>query len=78
MRDVRESMAAQSPEHGGTGSRDDAEQSHSACVHREATGRNPLLSARTQEHDDAGHAAGNFEGVDASMVPIGDDKTPCL
>ena len=35
------------------------EQSHSACVHREATGRDrtPLLSIRTREHDDAGHAA---------------------
>ena len=44
---------------GGTGSRDEAEQSHSACVHREATvrDRTPLLSTRTREHDDAGHAA---------------------
>ena len=59
MRDVRVSMAAHSPDHGSTGSRDEAEQSHSACVHREATGRNrtPLLSARTREHDNAGHAA---------------------
>ena len=34
---------------------DEAEQSHSACVYREATGRNrtPLLSTRTGEHDDA-------------------------
>ena len=58
MRDVRESVAAHSPDHGGTGSRDDAEQSHNACVHREATGRDrtPLLSTRTQAHDDAGHA----------------------
>ena len=57
-RDVRESVAAHSPDHGGTGSRDEAEQSHSAQVHREATGRDrtPLLSARTREHDDAGHA----------------------
>ena len=39
MRDVWESVAAHSPDHGGTGSRDDAEQSHSACVLREATGR---------------------------------------
>ena len=38
---------------------DEAEQSNSACVHREATGRDRthLLSARTREHDDAGHAA---------------------
>ena len=59
MRDVWESMAAHSPDHGSTASRDEAEQSHSACVHREATGRNrtPLLSAQTREHDDAGHAA---------------------
>ena len=39
MRDVWESVAAHSPDHGSTGSRDEAEQSHSACVHREATGR---------------------------------------
>ena len=39
MRHVWESVAAHSPDHGGTGSRDDAEQSHSVCVHREATGR---------------------------------------
>ena len=59
MRDVWESMVAHSPDHGGTGSRDEAEQSHSACVHREATGRNRthFLSAQTREHDDAGHAA---------------------
>ena len=59
MRDVRESVAAHSPDHGSTGSRDEAEQSHSVCVYREATGRNrtPLLSARTREHDDVGHAA---------------------
>ena len=59
MRDVSESVAAHSPHHGGTGSRGDAEQSHSACVHREATGRDRtlLLSTRTREHDDAGHAA---------------------
>ena len=59
MRDVWESVAAHSPDHGGTGSRDEAEQSHSACVHREATGRDrtSLLSTRTREHDDAGHAA---------------------
>ena len=54
-----ESVAAHSPDHGNTGSRDEAEQSNSACVHREATGRDRtlLLSARTREHDDAGHAA---------------------
>ena len=40
MRDVWESVAAHPPDHGRTGSRDEAEQSHSACVHREATGRN--------------------------------------
>ena len=59
MRDAWESMVAHSPDHGGTGSRDEAEQSHSACVHREATGRNRthFLSAQTREHDDAGHAA---------------------
>ena len=59
MRDVWESVAAHSPDHGSTGSRDEAEQSHSACVYREATRRNRtlLLSARTREHDDAGHAA---------------------
>ena len=58
MRDVWESVAAHSPDDGGTGSRDDAEQSHSAHVHREPTGRDrtPLLSIRTRERDDAGHA----------------------
>ena len=40
MRDVRESLAAHSPDHDSTGPRDEAEQSHSACVYREATGRN--------------------------------------
>ena len=39
MRDVWESVVAHSPDHGGTESRDEAEQSHSACVHREATCR---------------------------------------
>ena len=59
MRDVWQLVAAHSPDHGSTGSRDEAEQSHSACVHREATGRDrmPLLSTRTREHDDAGRAA---------------------
>ena len=59
MRDLWESVAAHSPDHGGTGSRDDAEQSHSACVHREATSRDrtPILSTRTRKHDDAGHTA---------------------
>ena len=58
MRDVWESAVTQSPDHGATESRDEAEQSHSACVHREATARDrtPLLSAWTREHDDAGHA----------------------
>ena len=43
----------------GTGSRDEAEQSHSARVHREANGREltPLMSTRTREHDDAGHTS---------------------
>ena len=59
MRDVRESVAAHSLDHGSTGSRDDAKKSHSACLRSEATGRDrtPLLSTRTREHDDAGHAA---------------------
>ena len=54
MRAVWESVAAHSPDHGSTGSRDEAEQSHSACVCREATGRNrtPLLSTRTWERRD--------------------------
>ena len=54
MRDVWESVAAHSPDHGGTESRDEAEQSHSACVHREATGRDRtlLLSTRTWERRD--------------------------
>ena len=43
MRDVRESLAAHSPDHGSTGSRDEAEQSHSACVYSEATRRNRTL-----------------------------------
>ena len=56
-RDVWESVVAHSSDHGGTESRDEAEQSNSAYVHREATGRDrtPLLSTRTREHDDAGH-----------------------
>ena len=59
MRDLRESVAAHSLDHGGP--RDEAEQSHSACVHTEATGRDrilqlPLLSTRTWEYDDKGHA----------------------
>ena len=54
MRDVWKSVVAHSPDHGGTESRDEAEQSHSACVHREATGRDrilqlSLLSTRTRE-----------------------------
>ena len=48
MRDVRESVAAHSPDHGSTGSREEAEQSQSACVHSEATGRDrTLLFVRT-------------------------------
>ena len=38
------------PDHGGTGSRDEAEQSHSACVHREATGRDRTLLLSTRTH----------------------------
>ena len=51
MRDVWEAVAAHSPDHGSTGSRDEAEQSHSARVHREATGRDRtlFLSSRTRE-----------------------------
>ena len=70
MRDVWKSVVAHSPDHGGTGSRDEAEQSHIACVHTEATGRDrilqlPLLSTRTREHDDTGHAvAGSSQGFD--------------
>ena len=58
MRDVWESVVAHSPDHGGTESRDEAEQSHSACVHREATGRDrmPLVSIRTREQVGTGHA----------------------
>ena len=40
MRDERELVAAHSPDQGGSGPRDEAEQSHSACVCREATGKN--------------------------------------
>ena len=52
-------MATHSTGHGGTGSRDDAEQSQSARVCSEVTGqdRTTFLPTRTQEHDDAGHAA---------------------
>ena len=39
MRDVWGSVAPHSPDHGSTGSRDEATQTHSARVHREATGR---------------------------------------
>ena len=39
MRDVLESVAADSLGYCGTGSRGDSEQSHSACVCREATCR---------------------------------------
>ena len=58
MRDLWESVAAHSPDQGGTGSRDDAEQSHSAWVHKETTGRDrkTLLSTQTRERDDVGHA----------------------
>ena len=54
VKDVR-----QHPDHYSTGSRDEAEQSHSACVHKEATGRDrtPLVFARTREQDDASHTA---------------------
>ena len=59
MRELRESVAAHSPDHGGTGFEDDTKQSHSALVHQETTGRDrtTLLSTRTREHDDAGHAS---------------------
>ena len=42
----------------GTGLEDDAKQSHSAHVNREATGRDrtPFLSTRTRKHGGAGHA----------------------
>ena len=54
MRDVCESVVAHSPDHGGTESRDETEQSHSACVQRQTTGRDrtPLLSTRTSERRD--------------------------
>ena len=57
MRDVRESVAAHSPDQVARDPETKAEQSHSACVYREATNRTPLLSTWTREHDDAGHAA---------------------
>ena len=59
MRDVWKSVVAHSLDHGGTESRNEAGQSHIACVHREATGRDrtSFLSTRTLEHDDTGHAA---------------------
>ena len=58
MRALWELVAAHSVDHGGTRFKDDAEQSHSALVNRETTGRDrtPLLSRHTREHDDAGHA----------------------
>ena len=58
MRALREPVAAHSSDHGGVGFEDDAKQSHSALVNRETTrgDRTSLLSTRTREHDDAGHA----------------------
>ena len=58
MRALRESVAAHSSDHGGAGFEDDAKQSHSVLVNREAAcrDRTSLLSTRTREHDDAGHA----------------------
>ena len=47
MRDVWESVAAHSPDHGSTGSRDEAEQSPSARVH--SRNRMPLLSVPPQD-----------------------------
>ena len=35
LRDLWESVAAHFTDHGGTGFRDDVEQSHGACVHKE-------------------------------------------
>ena len=60
MRDVWESVVAHSPDHGGTEPRDEAEQSHSARVHREATGRD-----RTHlfVHTDTGAAAEPLLGM---------------
>ena len=59
MRDVWESVVAHSRGpwwHGNLEMK--LKQSHSACVHREATSRDrtPLLSTWTREHDDGGHA----------------------
>ena len=68
MRDVWESVVAHSPDHGGTELRDEAEQSHSACVHMEASGRDrtPLLSTRTSERRDTVpvKVQGQLKGVD--------------
>ena len=68
MRDVWESVVAHSPDHGGKEPRDEAEQSHSACVRREATGRDqtPLLSTRTWERRDTVplKVQGQLKGVD--------------
>ena len=47
MRDVQESVAAHSPDLGGTGPRDETKQWHTACVYREATGRNRTPFVRT-------------------------------
>ena len=66
MRALRESVATHSFDHDGKRLEDDAKQSHSALVHRETTGRDrtPILSTRTREHDDAGHAtAESFLGM---------------
>ena len=59
MRDLWETVAVHSSDHGGAGFEDDAKQSHSVLVNRETTSRDrtPFLSTRTWEHDDAGHAS---------------------
>ena len=65
MRALRESVATHPPDHGGSGYEDDAQESRSALVNRETTGRDrtPLLSTRTREHYDAGPAtAGSLLG----------------
>ena len=53
MRDVRESVAAPSPDHGSAGSTDEA-WTLAQCSRPQGSA---LLSTRTREHDDAGHAA---------------------
>ena len=68
LRDVWESVVAHSPDHGETEPRDEAEQSHCAFVHREATARHRtrLLSTRTWERRDIvpPKLQGQLKGVD--------------